>query len=332
MDRWPTAMLLIAVPAAVLAAASFGLSGALQQRATKRTRSHAMLDPRLVIELIRQPPWLIGIGAVVAGLGLQVLALAFGPLVLVQPLLATSILFASASASWLASRRLDAGVVTGAGACVAGLAVFLVLADPSDSAGRTGAGENAPLLVIVLASVFIGCIAAAALARFTGHGGGELHVAALALATGVIYGTTAGLMKMITSQIRSDGVWSIFAHPTLYVVCLIGPVGFLLSQQTFKQGTLIAPALAVISIVDPLVAITIGVSWLGERVATAPAALAGQAVGLVILMGGMALLAQRDVSFRRRAVAAPDRDTTPANARPEEPEMKLEPTSDGSAS
>ena len=200
----------------------------------------------------------------------------------------------------------------------AGLAVFLVLADPSDSTGQTGAHANAPLLVIALASVFIGCIAVAALARLAGYGGGELHVAALALATGVIYGTTAGLMKMITIQIRSDGLWSIFAHPTLYVVCLIGPVGFLLSQQTFKQGTLIAPALAVISIVDPLVAITIGVSWLGERVATEPAALAGQAVGLVILMGGMALLAQRDVSFRRRAARVAG--------------MRLEPTSDGSAS
>ncbi|MBO0850543.1 MAG: hypothetical protein J2P20_13845 [Pseudonocardia sp.] len=58
-------------------------------------------------------------------------------------------------------------------------------------------------------------------------------------------------------------------------------------------------ALAVISIVDPLVAITIGASWLGERVVTEPAALAGQALGLAILTGGMALLAQRDVSFRR---------------------------------
>jgi magnesium transporter NIPA len=312
VGQGPAAVLLIAVPAAVLAAASFGLSGALQQRATKRTRSRALLDPRLLIELVRQPEWLIGTGAVVVGLALQVVALAFGPLVLVQPLLATSILFASAAASWLASRRLDTGVVAGAGACITGLALFLVLADPSDSAEQTVGAVGVSPLAIVLASVVIACMAVAVIARFTGHVGSELHVAALALATGVIYGTTAGLIKVITGEIRSDGLLSIFAHPTLYVVCLIGPVGFLLSQQTFKQGMLIAPALAVISIVDPLVAITIGVSWLGERVATAPAALAGQAVGLAVLAAGMALLAQRGVSFRRRA----ERAAGPATAHP----------------
>ncbi|MBO0850747.1 MAG: DMT family transporter [Pseudonocardia sp.] len=311
--------MLIAVPAAVLAAASFGLSGALQQRATKRTRSRALLDPRLVIELVRQPQWLIGTSAVVAGLALQVVALAFGPLVLVQPLLATSILFAGATASWLASRRLDTGVVAGAGTCITGLAVFLVLASPSDPVEQTDGITHPSPLAIVLASVVIGFIAVAAIARFTGRVGAELHVAALALATGVIYGTTAGLIKVITGEIRRDGPLSVFAHPTLYVVCLIGPVGFLLSQQTFKQGTLIAPALAVISIVDPLVAITIGVTWLGERVDTAPTALAGQAVGLVVLAAGMAVLAQRDVSFRRSSERAAGRTTAdphPAATRP----------------
>jgi hypothetical protein len=36
------------------------------------------------------------------------------------------------------------------------------------------------------------------------------------LAIGVIYGTTAALIKAMTAQVRSDGLLSIFTHPVLY--------------------------------------------------------------------------------------------------------------------
>lgn len=47
-----------------------------------------------------------------------------------------------------------------------------------------------------------------------------------------------------------------------------------------------------ITTVDPLVAITVGVGWLGERVDTTPGAVAGQAVGAVAIAGGVAVLAR----------------------------------------
>src|SRR5581483_4501837 len=98
-----------------------------------------------------------------------------------------------------------------------------------------------------------------------------------------------GLMKVVASRIRGDGLWAIFTHPVLYLVCVVGPLGFLLSQQTFKHGVLVAPAIAVMSIVDPLVSIAIGVAWLGESVVFTPQALAGQAAGLALLVIGLAL-------------------------------------------
>jgi hypothetical protein len=149
----------------------------------------------------------------------------------------------------------------------------------------------------------VGCLGVAAASKFVNLARGQVRVAALALATGMIYGTTAGLIKLLTGVIRRGGPSSIFSHPELYVVCLIGPVGFLLSQRTFKEGVLIAPALAVISIVDPLVSVAIAVSWLGERVATEPSAVVGQAVGLMVLIAGIAALAQRAVALRQNGGA-----------------------------
>jgi hypothetical protein len=117
-------------------------------------------------------------------------------------------------------------------------------------------------------------------------------VLGLALATGVFYGVTAGLMKVVAGELR-EGVAAPFQHWTLYAVCVVGPVGFLLSQNTFQQGRLVSPALAVITTVDPLVGVAIGVWWLGESAATGPVVLAGELVAAAVIVAGIAVLARR---------------------------------------
>jgi len=54
------AMLVIAVPAALVGTASFGLASAAQQRATQQVPTVRTLDPRLLLELVRQPLWVLG--------------------------------------------------------------------------------------------------------------------------------------------------------------------------------------------------------------------------------------------------------------------------------
>ena len=83
------------------------------------------------------------------------------------------------------------------------------------------------------------------------------------------------------------------------MVCAIGPLGFLLSQQTFQRGKLMSPALAVITTVDPLVSAAIGVSWLGERIEYSSAVLAGETAAAVAIVGGIVLLARRSEQLRR---------------------------------
>jgi hypothetical protein len=84
-------------------------------------------------------------------------------------------------------------------------------------------------------------------------------------------------------------------------------MGFLLSQNTFQHGTLIAPALAIITIVDPLVGVAIGVSWLGEEVSSSPVVLAGELIAVLVIIGSVALLAHRGTQLRRELERAPQR-------------------------
>jgi drug/metabolite transporter (DMT)-like permease len=295
----------VAVPAAVAGAASFGLASAIQQRATKEVPTTGTLNPRLLLELVRHPGWVLGIGTVIVGLSLQLVALAYGPLVLVQPLLVTGVLFGAVFSALLAHRRVDRLIVLGSLGAVAGLSAFLVLAQPTG--GSTQLEQDGwgllPLALVLGISVLV-CLAVAS--RYEG----SVRVAALATATGVFYGLTAGLMKVVTGQLRSGDFTEIFSHPVLYVVCVVGPLGFLLSQNTFQQGTLIAPALAIITIVDPLVGVAIGVCWLGEEVTTSPAVLAGELIAALVIIGSVALLAHRGTQLRRQIERAPQRGSS----------------------
>ena len=61
---------------------------------------------------------------------------------------------------------------------------------------------------------------------------------------------------------------------------------------------LIAPALATITIVDPLVGIAIGVAWLGEKLDSSPPVLVGEAISAVVVIAGIAVLAHRGTQLR----------------------------------
>ncbi|GLY66207.1 DMT family transporter [Amycolatopsis taiwanensis] len=284
-ESW--ANLAVAVPAAIVGAGFMGLASAAQARATKQVPLERTLHPRLLLDLARRPLWLVGIGATVAGLGLQLVSLGFGPLILVQPLLVTALPFASVFAAWFAHRRPDGLVLLGTLVCIAGLSGFLMLARPSD-----GTAQLPPAGDVVLLTVVLGLVALAGLG-WSWLVAGPTRVLGLALATGVLYGVSAGLMKLVADDLRA-GWLATFTDWPLYVVCVIGPIGFLLSQNTFQQGQLIAPALAVITTVDPLVGVVIGVWWMGESVSTGAAVLSGELIAAVTMIAGIAMLSWRN--------------------------------------
>jgi drug/metabolite transporter (DMT)-like permease len=293
-------VLFIAVPAALTGAAGFGLASALQHRAAREAPTTGVIGPRLLVELARRPRWVLATFAVLGGMSLQLVALAFAPLALVQPLLVTGILFGTVFSAWLGHHRPDRLLVLGALAATGGLAAFLTLARPSG-----GNFELPPFLTLfplsaALTVIVVGCLWVATRRR------GSAGVGALALATGVCYGVTAGLMKVVTGELRADGAETVLTHPALYVVCVVGPIGFLLSQHTFQEGMLIAPALAIITIVDPLVSMGIGLTWLGEELAdTSVPVVLGEVAAALVIMAGVGLLAHRGTRIRARAEAVP---------------------------
>lgn len=288
----------IAVPAALGSAVSFGFTGALQHIATTRVKARPALRPALLLDLAKEPIWLGSLLANLSGTALQLLALDTGPLVLIEPLLVSGLLFAVLIRSLLAHRLPSGRVVLGASLCAAGLAVFLLLAKPSGGASWLSLGAALPL-AIGLAVILLVCLAIAS--RYPGNA----RAFSLAVGAGVLFGVSAGLAKLALATLDTQGIVEVLHGWPVYAMLVIGPTGFLLNQNAFQATKNMAPALAIITVTDPLVGIGVGVLWLGEDLQPGPGPVIGQVLALLGLIAGVWLLAN-DSRPPGRSVPAAD--------------------------
>lgn len=281
MDRQVSPV--IAIVAAVAAALVFGVASVADQRSTKRVKRRGPLSPRIFLDLIRQPLWLASILGTVIGFTLQVLALSFGPLALVEPLLICDLIFAVLINSYL-RKRWDTVLMCGVVASAAGVAGFLVIARPTNGQATVGFLVVLPLAAGLTAAV-VGCLAIARRNAFA-------RPLALALACGINYGVAAFLVKLIVSDV-SGGLPGLLTDWPIYALAVVGPLGFLLNENAFQQGTLIAPVLAIITVCDPVISIALAALWLNEKLSSTLAGIAGEIIALLIMVVGIVVTAHR---------------------------------------
>jgi hypothetical protein len=281
---------LVGVPAAVGAAASFGGAGLLQHHATHVVPERQPLNAALIRDLLTVLAFRFSLVAAVLGFALQVVALHAAPLAVVQPLLVTGVMFYLLYAALFLHRPMDSGLVAGAALAVAGLAGFLLVAAPSAGSATIGGATVLPLgvglAVLVLAALWT--------ATRLPH---RLRPLPLAVATAVCYGVIAALVRSLTSiQPLSPG--AVVHHWQLYAVVVVGPLGFLLNQNAFQEGRRGSVAVAVITVGDPLVSISLGTVWFGDSLRSGAWPVLGEVAALAVMAGGIVLL-----TFRAQQVA-----------------------------
>jgi hypothetical protein len=296
---------LTAVVAALGSSLAYGITAVTEQLSTKRVKRRRALSPELLLDLIKQPLWLAGIAANVASFALQVVALRFGPLALVEPILVFDLIFAGLIS---AAMRKRADLVTGAGvlACSAGVAGFLVTARPSAGREAISLIETVPLLAGFAALLAV-CLA---LARWNQ----TVRPLALALACGAAYAVTDFSVKLATPEF-GGGLPALFTHWPIYAIVIVGPIGFILNQNAFQAGALLAPVLAIITIADTLGAIALAWLFLDEKLASSPAEIAGEAASLLVMTVGIVILAHRSPQSARGQDQAP-RPADPTESEP----------------
>lgn len=292
----------LGVPAAVLAAAAFGGAGLLQHQAAHKVPDRPPLRPQLIIDLLRIKPFRWGIVLAALAFALQVFALHEAPLAVVQPLLVTGVLFYLGYATVFLRYKADRGLVLGAVLALGGVVGFLVVSSPVPG-GQNVSGVAALPMGLVLAGLVVVCILVSLRLRQ------ELRALPLAIATAILYGATAGLVRSLVTSVSGPVVGAL-SHWQLYAIAGLGPIGFLLNQNAFQEGVLGSVAVAVIDVGDPLVSISLGIAWFGDTLAHDPISIVLEVALLTLLAGGIWLL-----TVRAQAVASRIRERAAADAR-----------------
>jgi drug/metabolite transporter (DMT)-like permease len=93
----------------------------------------------------------------------------------------------------------------------------------------------------------------------------------------------------------------LFEWPLL-VIAFCGVVGFLLTQNAYQAGSLPAP-LACITICEPMVAVTLGVTLLHEHLDAGPVALCAIVLSVVAVVVGVVIVARNAPDASRNSAA-----------------------------
>ena len=268
---------------ALLSAAVFGVSVALQHGSAAAVPSQHALRIGLLTRLVDQPLWLLGVGASGLAILLQLLALRHGSLVVVQPLLTTYLVFALGLVAWRSGQRLSRREWRAVVAVMAGLGLLL-LAAPSGTPGT-----DAPLRRwLVLVSVVVPLVAASAsLALRTT---GRARATRLGLATGLVNGLVAVLMKTFAANLTGSGVGAVGDWP-FWVLVGVGIPALLLNQTVYQTGY-IGTSLPLIAVVDAIFAGVVAVTLFHERIAMGPIESAVVALALAFAASGLWTLAR----------------------------------------
>lgn len=273
-------LIVVGLAAALLLATGFVLQ---QHEAAQSPGRHR--GPALLLELARRPIWLAGILAMVGGQVLGATALGMGSLVVVEPMLATNVLFALPMAAVASRRRLRAGDWIGALMLVGGLALFLL------GSSRTAAVDRAripvtnwiiaggTLLAVVLLLLVLGW-----------SRGPRARAALLATAAGGMFGMQDFLTQRTVLRL-DHGVAGLLASWPPWVLIGVAVTGLTLAQRAFGIADLSA-SLPAINLAEPVSGIALSVGVLGQVVPRSPGLLSAGFVGLAFMVAGVVVVAR----------------------------------------
>ncbi|MFI8006798.1 DMT family transporter [Streptomyces sp. NPDC086010] len=275
-------MSLLVIALSVAAACCAGFGFVLQQDAARHAPPSDFLSPRLLLDLMKVPSWLAGIGLMICGMVLGALALGRGEVSVVEPLLATNLLFALALSRYFTGQRLGRQGWGGLWLLAGGVTAFLLAGQP-----RGGEAVTEPLRHWLVIGLVVGL--ALALTAFARHPRMPWTPTLLGLAGGLLYGLQDALTRVCVLRLGDGGWAALFTGWQPYALVVLGVTSLILVQSAFEAGPL-RMSLPALTAAQPLAGIICGIGFLGDQVRTDAGALAWQAVGLASIVAGIVLL------------------------------------------
>lgn len=281
--------MVLAAVVALISASCFAVSSVAQHTVAAATPTEKALNPRLFLQLMRSPLWWAGSFGDLFGFILQGVALALGAVAVVQPLLVTGLLLAIPISAAVEHRHVARAEILGAVVACLGLAAFLLAAQPS-AGNEKVTGHDGFLLVVTVGPVVAVLLLLALRLK------GVARSVALALSAGTLFGVCSPLLSATVNNLHHLPVWPIIT------VFVCGVTGFLLTQNAYQAGSLPAP-LSCLTIVEPIVAVTLSVTLLHERLDASAGAIVVIVLGVAAVVWGVILVARNAPEAKRASTS-----------------------------
>ncbi len=291
----------LAIGSALLAALFAAVGIVVRQRAIQAEAAQVSDSGAIVTSWVRQPAWWLGTLGAVGGYVFQALALAHGSLLLVQPLLVSSLLFVLPLGARFSNQHVRGRDWGWALLLTAALAVFVLVGQPREGHYRAPVPAWSVALGISVPVVIV-CVLAARRAA------GRPRAMLLAGAVAVLLGMVAVLTKVSTHRLVAHGWHGLMTVPAPYLLVALAITVTVLQQSAFHAGALQA-SVPIMVVGEPVVAVLLGVVILGEHLVV-------RGAGAVILAVAVAAMTAATIALGHDS-AAPAR---PAEM-PGQPEM-----------
>ncbi|MFG2602966.1 hypothetical protein ACGFT2_05295 [Streptomyces sp. NPDC048514] len=273
-----SAAALVAVGLSLISAVAYALAAVAQERLASRDAGAGLL------RLLGTGAWWSAVGLNAAAALLHVVALKYGPLTVVQPLGALTLVAAVPLGARAAGRRVSTAEWRGTALTLLGLATLLV----------TASGPAPDRVLSLTGALAVAATTAAAIGVLSRPGArpGLRHAAASGFASGVASALTQTVTVAATD--RSGPALGVGVIVVAVLVAAFAVGGLLLSQTAYRGG--LGAPLAVVTLANPLAAAVIGLTMLGQG-------LQGGAAGVLLALAGAGLAAWGVLLLTRRASA-----------------------------
>lgn len=241
----------------------------------------------------KEPLWWFGMGLATLAYLFQAAALAFGTLLIVQPILMLKLMLTFPLETLIAKKRggpgrkhLSPDIIVWAVLLTASIVIFLLVGEPQMAANPPS--TSAWLIALIVGISLLAGTTWFALTKMRG----QKRALVLGLVTGGIYGYVALIAKHCMDILTSHGPLTLLAAPQLYLLISFAIAGLVVQQLSFAAGSLTS-SLPAMTIGEPITALTLGLFVLGESITA-------QGIGLIVLLLSVALMAISTIMLTRK--------------------------------
>lgn len=292
----------VGIPIALVGAVFLAVGAQFQHRGVNKVErlsekpSSAGLSLGQLVLLLSRPSWVIGTLMLGLAVVFQLTALYFAPLIVVQPLGAIALIVTAVVNSRVSHVKLKQDAIRPIIFCVGGVGLFVTFATIFARSKEITQGE----LVTVLIILGIVTVAFALLFAFLRKKFGPLIYI---VGAGVLYGFVATLAKVVIDRVHTIIINGAQGIEWLTIACVVALLaatilGGYFVQTAYSSGP---PDLVIagLTVIDPIVAVSIGIIVLQEA-STAP----WYAIVAFVIAGALAVYGVVQLSKRQPEAAA----------------------------